>query len=250
MGDRDEFDNDNDAPLPPHERIWRHPAEVHDARRREHALHSVPPPIGRRATLLVVLVSLAASVALLAVTVPKGLDHRNVATADTVATTTSTVVTKGSASVLHAVRLSDRWLLAAPVNGDVEHFEVYGEGTVHVDAIYPAPTGTYVLASTSPAVSTESDPSYLTDDELSYLLNGEALHVVDIHGNWFGARWSAALRGSDATPHPIDVDGEFRGPGVLLTPEGETIGVVVRHSHRTVLHLWDAVVADLSGNGA
>lgn len=72
MGADDEFDDDI-APLPPHERVWRHPAEVHHEARLRHSAEAALPPIGRRFAMVVGMVSLAVSFSLLLVTVPKGL---------------------------------------------------------------------------------------------------------------------------------------------------------------------------------
>lgn len=67
----DEFENNNPAPIPPSERAWRHPAEIADAARVDFLATS--PPISRRLTAFTATISLVASIALLAIAIPKGI---------------------------------------------------------------------------------------------------------------------------------------------------------------------------------
>ena len=67
----DEFDVPNPAPVPPHDRTWRHPAEHSFAEREQHFATSVP--LGRRLTALTAFVSVVSSVAVLVVAIPKGI---------------------------------------------------------------------------------------------------------------------------------------------------------------------------------
>lgn len=67
----DEFDAPHPAPMSPHDRVWRHPAEHSFAQRELHFSES--PPLGRRLTALTAVVSLMSSVAVLVVAVPRGI---------------------------------------------------------------------------------------------------------------------------------------------------------------------------------
>lgn len=67
----DEFDVPNPAPVPPHDRTWRHPAEHSFAEREQHFATTVP--LGRRLTALTAFVSVVSSVAVLIVAIPKGI---------------------------------------------------------------------------------------------------------------------------------------------------------------------------------
>lgn len=67
----DEFDVPNPAPVPPHDRTWRHPAEHSFAERAQHFERTIP--LGRRLTALTGVVSVVASVAVLVVAIPKGI---------------------------------------------------------------------------------------------------------------------------------------------------------------------------------
>ena len=67
----DEFENQTPAPIPAHERTWRHPAEIADAVRSDYL--ATPPPLSRRLTAFAATVSLAASAAILTIAIPKGI---------------------------------------------------------------------------------------------------------------------------------------------------------------------------------
>ena len=69
----DEFDREHSAPLAPDERMWRHPAEHADAERNKHLSHT--PPLGRRLTALTATVSIVASLAILFIAIPKGINE-------------------------------------------------------------------------------------------------------------------------------------------------------------------------------
>ena len=67
----DEFDAPHPAPVSPHDRSWRHPAEHSFAQRQQHL--TTTPPLGRRLTALSAAVSVVSSVAVLIVAIPKGI---------------------------------------------------------------------------------------------------------------------------------------------------------------------------------
>ena len=252
MGDRDEFDGESDAPVPPYEREWRHPAEVSDAARQRRAAESAPPPIGRRATMLVALVSLAASAALLVVTVPKGVDHRQESSDAVDPATTTTAVTKGFiAPHTPALRLTDTYFLLAPgAPAGLRRVSVEGE-TVDVTAVESFAVSGYSLARAAHAVADQGlDYPDLSREELDYLLGGDSLHVVDINGRTHAARWSATTEVSaqSSGTYPIDVDPAFSGPGVLMTSDDSVIGVVERREHRNVMELLSKVLQRVSAN--
>lgn len=71
----DEFDNPDSAPVPPHERQWRHPSEFAQDQRRAYETALAAPPLSKRIALASISVSLVCSVALLSVTIPKGVDR-------------------------------------------------------------------------------------------------------------------------------------------------------------------------------
>jgi hypothetical protein len=67
----DEFDVPHPAPVSPHDRTWRHPAEHSLAERQQHL--ATTPPLGRRLTALTAAVSVVSSVAVLIVAIPRGV---------------------------------------------------------------------------------------------------------------------------------------------------------------------------------
>ena len=67
----DEFENQDQAPVPAYERTWRHPAEMADAARTDFL--TTPPRISRRLTAFAAGLSLVASGAVLAIAIPKGI---------------------------------------------------------------------------------------------------------------------------------------------------------------------------------
>jgi hypothetical protein len=116
--------------------------------------------------------------------------------------------------------------------------------------VVPFPDLGFALAHTDADVAaTDGSAVDLTDDELAYLLGGESLHVVSTDGTTFAARWSTPAAAPGAlTSYPVDVDAGFTGPGVLVTADGETVGIVGRVNHRNVLHLLGTVLARISAN--
>ena len=96
----DEFEREHNAPLSPDERMWRHPAELADAERHRHL--SQAPPVGRRLTALTAAVCVVASLAILAIAVPKGISEYQEAEAESSATTTPISPFKSALSPLVA----------------------------------------------------------------------------------------------------------------------------------------------------
>ena len=68
----DEFENQNQAPMPKYERTWRHPAEIADKARSDFL--ATPPPLSRRLTAFAATLSLVASAAVLTIAIPKGIN--------------------------------------------------------------------------------------------------------------------------------------------------------------------------------
>lgn len=67
-------DKDRDipnAPLPPHERGWRHPAEIGEWSRTTDELISSAPPLSRRLTAVIAGLSLVLSLVVVAIAIPR-----------------------------------------------------------------------------------------------------------------------------------------------------------------------------------
>lgn len=106
----DEFEGPGNGPIPPHERPWRHPAEVAHDSRTAFMRDSAPPPLSRRTTAVVATASLAASAVLLALTLPRGVNDRP----ETVDAAVSAAA-KGTSPDTHLVTVDGRDFGALPV---------------------------------------------------------------------------------------------------------------------------------------
>jgi hypothetical protein len=108
----DEFDVPHPAPVSPHDRTWRHPAEHSLAQRQQHL--ATTPPLGRRLTALTAAVSVVSSVAVLIVAIPRGISTTAEEIEETPAT--SVPLVKGTARAFATiVDASDRTTAAIPL---------------------------------------------------------------------------------------------------------------------------------------
>jgi len=108
----DEFDVPHPAPVSPHDRTWRHPAEHSLAERQQHL--ATTPPLGRRLTALTAAVSVVSSVAVLIVAIPRGVS--TAAEEFDEIPSTSVPLVKGSARAFATiVDASDRTTPAIPL---------------------------------------------------------------------------------------------------------------------------------------
>lgn len=248
MGADDEFDDDI-APLPAHERDWRHPAEVHHEARLRHSVESAPPPIGRRFAMVVGMVSLAVSFSLLLVTVPKGLSSTSAVVSSP--PTTAQAPAKGAGTP------EDPYPRAFVVDGDVLVMDARhardGRQTVTVEdgrgisATHIVTFSEHCLA----ALSSEAAPdggaaedgtrwSDLDSDEFAYLGAEGMLHVVDGSGQRLPARLGLSTGATDGWL-PLDTDGVLDGVGTIVTAENDVVGYAMRCAHAT----WAIRYADL-----
>ena len=248
MGADDEFDDDI-APLPPHERVWRHPAEVHHEARLRHSAEAAPPPIGRRFAMVVGMVSLAVSFSLLLVTVPKGLSS------------TSAVVPAQPATVQAppkgGVPPEDPHPRAFAVDGDVLVMDArhardgrqtvtFGDGR-NISATHIVTFSRHCMTAlaseaaqpgaAAPAGTRWSD---LDSDEFGYLGSEGMLHVVDGSGRRIPARLGLSMDATDGWL-PLDTDGVLDGVGTIVTAENDVVGYAMRCAHAT----WAIRYADL-----
>lgn len=252
MGAGDEFDDDI-APLPPHERDWRHPAELHHEARLRHSVESAPPPVGRRFAMVMGMVSLAVSFSLLLVTVPKGLSSTSAEIPAPATTSPATV--KGGAGV------EDTRPRAFPVaNGllvmDARHATAGRQRVAlpdgrTVSATHVVTFGEHcmtVLRTDAPVSGTEW--SDLDSEEFSYLGTERKLYVVDSAARRHGTRMGLATGRSDGW-WPLDTDGVLDGPGAVVTADGETVGYAMRCTHETwAIRFADLVQLVSDGRGA
>lgn len=235
MGVSDEFDNENDAPLPPHERTWRHPAEVSNALRHDQILKATPPPIGRRAAALVAFVSIVASATVMLVTVQKGVSDPVTELTD--ASTTSLPAKTGSADgVVPVVHAYDDYYVVPSVDfmGDRltaslpgETFDAEVVTTIQEKGIsvirHRAATLQNLPYPSEPELDTPQPSSFVAVDRSGQRLNADVGLSSDSSSTDVDVRWRHGW-------FPLDVDGVINGVAALYA--GSRLdGIAVRHNH-------------------
>lgn len=241
--------------MPPHERAWRHPAEVHQANRQRFATESAPPPVSRRTSSIVVLLALAAGAAVVAVTVPKGLDERAEPVAADVATTTA-VPTKGAGMPV-AVAIADGWyaVAAEDVSTELHAGETLpvsdssGNGLTAVVRWHVPELGIVILSGESSGDLPFADE--YDDNEVRYLLGARSLTVVDRSGTTHEVESSVLTDAEQPAVIPVNVTSRIDRLGVLLGLDNHAIGLVshVDYRDKVVLfpHLADVITDVIAG---
>lgn len=236
MGVSDEFDNENDAPLPPHERTWRHPAEVSNALRHEQTLKATPPPIGRRAAALVAFVSIVASATVMLVTVQKGVSDpvTELTDASTTSLPAKTGPATGAVPVVHAY--DDYFVVpSADVTGDRLTATLPGDETFDAEVVTAIKEkGISIIrhrAATLRNLPYPSEPDPVTQQPSSFV-------AVDRSGQRLTANVGLSSDSSSTdvdmrSRHgwfPLDVDGVINGVAALYAG-AQLDGIAVRHNH-------------------
>lgn len=227
----DEFENPDSSPVPPHDRTWRHPAELADAQR---SAHLTAPPLGRRLTAITVVVSALSSFVVLSIAVPRGIQEYSESSPDT---TTTTVVAPvrgtaaGSLGILDgrlgatsALSLGNgRWLVATETLGGPgtdKRYTVLREDRV---------TGLSVIrvagGGSAPAVDLAHMHRALTSEQLS------GFTIVDAFGRHEVAPEPSLTSQSKAGVHPVNMSSSIRGIALALDRKSRVVGVLVRHDH-------------------
>jgi len=247
VGVSDEFDNENDAPLPPHERTWRHPAEVSNAMRRDHALRATPPPIGRRATALVAFVSIVASATLMLVTVQKGVSDP---VAEPTETTTTSLPSKtgGAGDVVPAVRaFADFYVVpTSALKGDATEILPLEGNPFDAEVVTTIATkGISIVRDRStkmPSLPLDAEQFDTPDDAESFVAVDRTGHRFTVHpGLESGIMSNASSTSGTGNWHPLDVDGIIDGVATL-SADNYVYAIAVRHDH---MH-FGILLADLA----
>ena len=233
MSAGDEFDNEDSAPLPPHERTWRHPAEVSNNLRTEHSLKAAPPPIGRRAAALVAFVSIVASATLMLVTVQKGVSEPIAEPVD-VTSTSLPAKTGNTDNAVLVVHPYDDYYVAP--SAEVTHNRL--AATLHTGKTFDAELVTTFKEKGISVIrhrdATLRNLPYSTDATDVAELSSSFV-AVDRSGRAFntsrGITWRTS-HGSDSIDpwFPLDVDGVIDSVA-LLYADDVLYGIAVRHHH-------------------
>ena len=234
----DEFDNGNTSPVPPHEREWRHPAEVHAAARQRIAAEAAPPPVSRRTTGILAAIGAAATAVLIGVAVPKGVpDGREPTSVTDVAAVVP--VSKG-ADRNTAVEFTKGWFAArasdvSPGMAGRAVSIITADGITHETrhAADLAGLSLSVFVSGADEEKCDFETGY-EEAEFRYLLDAGSLSVIDRSLVRHSVRNSLALDSSAQGTVPLHVDTPVDGPGVLVAFDDRPVGLVSVVDHRTV----------------
>lgn len=232
----DDFENPNSSPVPHYDRLWRHPAEIADSARSQHL--GPTPPLGRRLTALTVIASVLASVAVLTVAIPKGIEeYTQLVPEPTVVTTaprvkgavqSSLAVLRGVHGTTSALSLGgNQWLVSTEALAQKQSSTLSAEkySVVRSDESL----GLAVIRSTSggaaPAINVTHFKKRLTSEELSKYQILDAFQEHDV-----SPEPSISLQNT-IDVHPVNMTNAIKGLAVVLDSDGHLVGLLVRRGH-------------------
>jgi hypothetical protein len=250
----DEFDNPNSAPVPPYDRQWRHPSEVANDQRRQYETALAAPPLSKRIALASITVSLVCSLALLSVTIPKGVG--GLTSEDSVPDTTvvrspiATKVKNATAAVgqsnkndsVRALAVGDSDLMIAPTDtmnadGTVPITTNDGE-TIHCHVLArDEATGLAILDlpdtdNSSPRLAGIADVDAVDEFDINDLMIIEPITGIAVSGQLSIS--SATIDPATTTGAvPLDVDIQINGVAVVVNKKSKVVGVAFTRNHAT-----------------
>lgn len=267
----EDHDQPRGGPQPPHERTWRHPAELGEWTRTRDAIAATPPPLSRRLTAVIAATSLVVSAAIAVIAIPRSSRDDVSDAPDAVSVPVRAVATSvaarsvAGAATVDVVPVGD-YLVA--VLGQVDGAQqddgavlVAPDGTTAEAAwvIARDPTlGIAVLArstadSGNDGSRDESDVLGASASELAAvpgpdtLPTGSRVVLVAADGDTTEATVGVA---SDVRPglYPLVVSSAPRGACLVRDERGTAVGVAVHHRHSTWLVSYDKL-AEIIGDG-
>lgn len=236
-----------DAPVPPHERAWRHPAEVGEWNRDRIRLVAEPPPLSRRLTAVIAGASIVLSAAVLVVSIPRlenSGDEAPVSTGEVRGVTTTAAAPSGAPDPVAALPaghfasgggVAGNYLVAAAddVGGLSGALIAVGNRTplaatvVHVDELL----GVALLEVAEQALGAES----LVAAARTSPESGDEVFIEDADGRpTIRCRVGVGTTRKDGLL-PLDVDAKVRGVRRAYGADGALLGVAVHHHHATWL---------------
>ncbi len=232
----DEFENPDSTPLSPHDRSWRHPAELADAERARHL--SAPPPLGRRLTAITVVASVISSIAVLIVAVPRGIEESSLFDGDDEVSTTVATAKGSAGSSLAVLRGAGGTTSALPL-GDglwvVSSTDITRNGsrtltTKDISIVKSDPDiGLSIIRVDGGARVERPDFSHYEDnlsvDELADFTVRDAFQT---HG--FAPEESLS-HSSHERLLPVNMETPIKGLAVVMDRLNRVVSVIVRHSH-------------------
>lgn len=248
------------GPVPPHERTWRHPAEVGEWSREQMRVVAAPPPLSRRLTAVIAGTSVALSAAVLLVSVPRLDDARDASPATTITdglrgTPTSAVATESPVDALPA-----GW------------FSAESPSTVNLMVASAEDVGSALGSVVSVGDESLLDATVIHVDELLGIALLEVAEQVAGFDSWFEGESPAPKSGDEVVIDdgsggpviggrvgvgtarddglvPLDADRNFRGVRLVFATDGRLLGLAVRHHHATWLVTSDRLSRLLDAAG-
>ncbi len=250
----DEFDNPNSAPVPPYDRQWRHPSEVAHDQRRQYETAVSAPPLSKRIALASITVSLVCSLALLSVTIPKGVG--GLTSDDSVPDTTvvrSPIATKVKNATAAVGQSNENDSVRALAVGDSD-LMIASTDTMNADGTIPITTDDgetiqcHILArdeATGLAIldlpnTNNSSPRWVgiaDDDAVNEFDINDLMVIEPITGIAVSGQLSISSATIDPATTtgavPLDVDIQINGVAVVVNKKSKVVGVAFTRNHAT-----------------
>jgi len=263
-------DDDNEtsrAPLPPHERTWRHPSEVGSWNAEFHETLTSPPPLSRRLALFATTIAGSVAFAIVVIAVPRG-----VGTESTIDSTIATTDNRSQQSVTSTQKRQRNTSLATsavqagtsgvyiaasdelPTGhglGDVIRIATDTNKQISATlASVDTTTGLALLTTAQVATASATADASLPPSDTSTRALPNSMVIIEVAS---GARHDATLGVSmagDVRVLPLDGARTLAGIGVAQDEQGEFLGIALRHHHATKLvptGTIDALVTSMLG---
>jgi hypothetical protein len=241
----DEFENQDPAPVPAYERTWRHPAEMADAARTDFL--ATPPKISRRLAAFAAGISLAASGAVLAIAIPKGIssnrDDIGTALQESPSSTVARIknyspkemaIIESDSGRTSALSLGNgAWITASDDVDTASSLWVTTATGVNVPvqivAKDPVTGLALVLCEDKSAWGTTPDLSHLIDpNQISDL---SQYRIVDTATSEIFVAQPSLSTNSSYADMPIHSSDAIHGLATVRDAQGHLVGIVVRRDH-------------------
>jgi len=243
----DEFENQHQAPVPAYERTWRHPAEIADAARTDFL--ATPPAISRRLTAFTATISLVASVAVLTVAIPKGINayrEQDEATQQSLPVSNTTgalvknfsltdmaVITGDSGSTSALSLGNGLWIVSSDdIAASTSLWVASASGqdiAVDVVASDRASGLALVHCQDKSTWGTEPDLTHLIDPK--YIVDMSKYRVVDSATSVTFTPQPSLSTSSASADVPINSTDTIHGLATVRDTNGQLVGIVVRRHH-------------------
>ena len=241
----DEFENQDQAPVPAYERTWRHPAEMADAARTDFL--ATPPRISHRLTAFAAGISVVASGAVLTVAIPKGISaYQDNAEAEIQVSPSSTVplvksyspkemtVIKSDAGTTSALSLGNGvWIAASDDLTTATSLWVTSETglTAPVKIVASDPSTGLALVhceeksawGPAPDLSHLIDPTQISDLSKYRIVDTATSETFDVQ--------PSLSTNKNSTDMPINSTDAIHGLATVRDSEDQLVGIVVRRDH-------------------